>query len=195
MIEKNTVKEILSRVVKPKSHVALFYEMEQDLNQMVVHLIRKSIEREELVVHVIREEKISGVEAVAKREGINLGELAKSRALRLLSPDKVYREIPKNIILRWLDILKEGLRMGFTGMRVISDGSWFLEENETKKLLRYEEALGRRFFVPATGICIFNTNLFLDRRMEDLFIKLLVLHSSSIIVGRKKALYVGEDIY
>lgn len=195
-LKSENINEKLIRVfdsLQPTDHILLIYRSLEAKYNVLCNYLKVGLEKGEVTVYIVSEEKLGQIRDVLKRFGIEVEKNEKAGALRIVGYNEFYIIDGNFNISTTTSLIKqmydEALKKGFRGCRVFGEMSCFFHCNWNHKLIDYEKSLHRILNVPIIGMCAYNANLFekVDHPVE-LYNELLKTHGTVLFTGLDKHL-------
>jgi hypothetical protein len=192
--------EILEFVknMRAKDHAILFYADQQDKCDVLFTYVKAGLDLGEAAVYIASDESVQEIERSMESFGLNVDELRKRHALRVVD----YREWyiingefnVSKILSRWEGALQESRARGFTGLRVTGEMSCFFKHRMLNELVIYERSLHRELEFPMEAICAYDDSVVLkgaeENRYLKLYLDLISAHGTILVVGPEEAAVV-----
>jgi hypothetical protein len=192
--------EILEFVknMRAKDHAILFYADQQYKCDVLFTYVKAGLDLGEAAVYIASDESVQEIERSMESFGLNVDELRKRHALRVVD----YREWyiingefnVSKILSRWEGALQESRARGFTGLRVTGEMSCFFKHRMLNELVIYERALHRELEFPMEAICAYDDSVVLkgaeESRYLKLYLDLISAHGTILVVGPEEAAVV-----
>jgi hypothetical protein len=185
-MEKDEILQF-ARQMKPKDHVIMFHSNREDKHQVLFTYLKAGLDQGEAAAYIASEETPDDVREAMRRFGIDVDELERRGALRVIDWRDWYIVGGKFSIAetleRWKKLHDEVTAKGFKGLRVTGETACFFRERMVKELVEYEQALHRVLEVPMAAICVYNSEVVANERGGELYLDLIKAHGTVIIVG------------
>jgi len=177
----------------PRDHVILVYNSPETKHNVLFTYLRHGLQKGEAAMYVCCEEDPSQLEDAMRRFGIEVEELKRKGALKVLDYTDFYivnGKFDKSRVMGlWKKAYREALEKGFNGLRVTGETACFLKHNMTQELVEYEEALHRVLDIPMAAICAYNADIL--ARVNDpvnVYSELVKAHGTVLFTGTDKEL-------
>jgi hypothetical protein len=185
-VEKDEILQF-ARQMKPRDHVIMFHSDSDDKHQVLFTYLKAGLDQGEAAAYVASEETPDEIRQAMRRFGIDVNELEKRGALRVIDYRDWYIVGGKfnvtETIERWKRLCDEVIAKGFKGLRVTGETACFFRERMVRELVEYEQALHRVLDLSMAAICAYDSRVVANERGGELYLDLIKTHSNVIIVG------------
>jgi len=159
------------RRLKFGDHAVLHYDTEAVKREITFPFLEVGLQKGEAVVYLVSENKLDSETQAIQRYGIS-ADFFRTGAFTIMSADDWYihkgRAQAHTIMTKWLTLLKEKQKAGFTGLRGVSEMEVFFDNAKVTELLRYEAMLGRQFAFDLCAICLYDLNRLEEKQVIQL---------------------------
>jgi len=185
-MEKDEILQFV-RQMKPRDHVIMFHSSSEDKHRVLFTYLKAGLDQGETAAYVASEETPDEIRQAMRRFGIDVDDLERRGALRVIDWRDWYIVGGKFSIAetldRWKRMCDEAVAKGFKGLRVIGETACFFREGMVRELVEYEQALHRVLELSMAALCAYDSRVVANERDGEMYLDLIKLHSNVIIVG------------
>ena len=185
-MEKDEILKFV-RQMKPRDHVIMFHSNADDKRQVLFTYLKAGLDQGEAAAYVAGEETPDEIRQNMRRFGMDVDELERRGALRVIDWRDWYIVGGKFSIAetleRWKRLCDEVIAKGFKGLRVTGETACFFRERMVRELVEYEQALHRVLELSMAAICAYDSYVVANERGGELYLDLIKAHSNVIILG------------
>jgi len=175
-----------ARNLTAHDHAVSFYSNPKDKRQVLFTYLKAGLDQGEAAAYVASEETPDEIRQAMRRFGIDVDELERRGALRVIDYRDWYIVGGKFNATQttegWRRLYDEAIAKGFKGLRVTGETACFFGKGLVRELVEYEQALHTVLEVPMSAICAYN-DATVTGVSDDLFLELLKLHGHAIFPG------------
>ncbi len=186
VLEKNEVLDFVEQM-KTSDHVILFYSNPEDKHQVLFTFLKAGLDKGEAAAYVASQETPDKIREGMRSFGINVNELEKSGALRVMHYEDWYFKDGAFDVLKvmelWKNLHDEVMAKGFRGLRVTGEMACFFEKKMVKELVEYERSLHRTVELPMSVICAYDKQVVAKENSGELYMDLIKAHSTTLFSG------------
>jgi len=157
-----------ARQMKPREHVIMFHSSSEDKHRVLFTYLKAGLDQGEAAVYVASEETVDEIRQAMRRFGMDVDELERHGALRVIDWRDWYIIGGKFSIAetleRWKRMYDEAVAKGFKGLRITGETACFFRERMVKELVEYEQALHRVLELPMSAICAYDSRVVANER-------------------------------
>jgi hypothetical protein len=185
-MEKDEILQFV-REMKPREHVVMLHSGFEDKHQVLFTYLKAGLDQGEAAAYIASEETPDEIRQAMRRFGMDVDELERRGALRVIDWRDWYivggKFSATETIERWKRLHDEAMAKGFRGLRVTGETACFFRERMVKELVQYEQTLHRALEVPMVAICAYDSRVAANERGGELYLDLIKTHSNVITVG------------
>ncbi len=181
----------LASNLKPQDHAALFYESQEEKNQVLFGYFKKGLENGEQVDYFFDNIEPRRIKKEMMRSGIDVERSFKKGSFVLRPLDDFLMvggklRMPEDFRWRYR-LYSDAVGKGFSGYRAAVDATWWLKKRLVPELVEFERAAYRFLDHPSSMLCLYDTKELSEiEEAADLVLELVKAHHTALFTTENK---------